>query len=259
MELPLYHIDAFTSAVFKGNPAAVCPLDDWLPTALMQVIAMENNLPETAFIVRENDAWRIRWFTPMTEVRLCGHATLAAAWVVFQHLDTDADHIDFHSLSGPLAVSRSGAQITLDFPAQPGEAASTPPLMAGALGATPVETRAGDDWLVVLDSAQEVRGLQPDLGLLRQLDRRGVIVTAPGEDCDFVSRFFAPNCGIDEDPVTGSAHCMLTPYWAQRLGKTRLHARQLSARGGELYCELREARVFMSGQAVPYLQGTIHI
>ena len=259
MELNLYQIDAFTDQLFGGNPAAVCPLDSWLPEATMQAIAMENNLSETAFIVHETSGWRIRWFTPVTEVKLCGHATLASAWVYFNHLRTDARQVVFDSLSGPLTVSRDGDRLTLDFPVRRAEPVVAPGVLAAALGCTPLEVLANDDWLVLLDSEQTVRGLQPDMGLLRKLERRGLMVTAAGSDCDFVSRFFAPKYGIDEDPVTGATHTALTPFWAERLGKSRLHARQLSARGGELFCELQGERVLISGYAAPYLRGVISL
>ncbi len=257
MQLPLYQIDAFTSQLFGGNPAAVCPLEAWLPEETMQTIARENNLSETAFIVQEETGWRIRWFTPVAEVKLCGHATLASGWVFFHHLRPDAREVVFSSLSGPLTVSRDGDLLTLDFPLQKAEPVSAPEILAAALGAEPLEVLAADDWLIRLDSEETVRNLQPDMTLLKNLERRGVIVIAAGNDCDFVSRFFAPKYDIDEDPVTGSAHTKLIPYWAEKTGKQQLHARQLSARGGELFCELRGERVLISGHAVPYLQGTI--
>ncbi len=257
MEIDLYQIDAFTDTPFSGNPAAVCPLADWLPEATMQAIAAENNLSETAFIVREEKGWRIRWFTPVTEVRLCGHATLASAWVMFNHLDPDSDKVIFDSQSGPLTVTRHDGLLTLDFPMQRATPVTAPGLLAAALGCAPVEVLAADDWLVLLDSEQRVRELRPDMALLKKLERRNLMVTAAGSDCDFVSRFFAPKYGIDEDPVTGSAHTKLTPYWSDRLGRHKLHARQLSARGGELFCEMQGERVLISGRAAPYLKGTI--
>ena len=259
MELALYQVDAFADRLFKGNPAAVCPLGDWLTDKTMQAIAMENNLAETAFIVQEEKGWRIRWFTPTTEVKLCGHATLAAAYVYFHYIESKSDQVIFNSHSGPLFVTRSDDRLTLDFPVQPAISIAPPEALGRALGTEPLEVLAADDWLVVLDSEETIRTLQPDMALLKQLERRGVIVTARGNECDFVSRFFAPNYGIDEDPVTGSAHTILTPYWAERLGSNRLHARQLSTRGGELYCELKGERVFIGGKVVPYLRGTITI
>lgn len=257
MEIDLYQVDAFTDTPFGGNPAAVCPLAQWLPEATMQAIAAENNLSETAFLVREAQGWRIRWFTPVSEVRLCGHATLASAWVLFNHLERSAERVVFDSLSGPLTVTRDGDRLTLDFPLRRAQPVVAPGVLAAALGCTPLEVLAADDWLALLDSEQRVRELQPDMGLLKKLERRGLMVTAAGSDCDFVSRFFAPKYGIDEDPVTGSAHTTLTPYWADRLGKHKLHARQLSARGGELFCELHGERVRIAGAAVPYLKGVI--
>lgn len=259
MELRLFQVDAFADRLFSGNPAAVCPLDSWLPERTMQAIAMENNLSETAFIVAEEHVWRIRWFTPTTEVKLCGHATLAAAFVYFRHIAPDAHEVTFASLSGPLSVRRHSEHLTLDFPLQRAEPVPPPALLGQALGTEPLEVHATEDWLVLLESEEAVRRLAPDMALLKRLDRRGVIVTAPGNECDFVSRFFAPRCGIDEDPVTGSAHTILTPFWAERLGREKLHARQLSARGGELHCELKDERVFISGRVVPYLTGTIVI
>lgn len=257
MRLPLYQVDAFTDQLFGGNPAAVCPLERWLPDETMQAIATENNLSETAFIVQEATGWRIRWFTPVAEVKLCGHATLASAWIYFHHLQPNTTEVVLNSLSGPLTVSHDGDLLTLDFPLQRAESVATPDILATALGTEPLEVLAADDWLIRLDSEETVRNLQPDMTLMKQLERRGVIVTAEGNDCDFVSRFFAPKYGIDEDPVTGSAHTKLVPYWADKTGNQRFHARQLSARGGELFCELRSERVLISGHAMPYLQGTI--
>jgi PhzF family phenazine biosynthesis protein len=257
MELPIYQIDAFTGQLFAGNPAAVCPLEAWLPDATMQAIATENNLSETAFLVHEKVGWRIRWFTPVTEVKLCGHATLASGWVYFNYLQPDAQEIVFDSLSGPLSVTRDDDMLTLNFPMQRAEPVPTPEILAAALGTEPLEVLAADDWLIRLDSEETVRKLQPDMSLLKRLERRGLIVTATGEDCDFVSRFFVPKYGIEEDPVTGSAHTKLVPYWANKTGKQHFHARQLSARGGELFCELRGERVLISGHAVPYLKGTL--
>lgn len=258
MELPIYQIDAFTDRLFAGNPAAVVPLPHWLAEATLQAIAAENNLSETAFFVREAEGPRIRWFTPQCEVKLCGHATLAAAWAWFHHIEPQAEQVVFGSLSGPLTVTRHGARLTLDFPAQQIHPIATPAPLSEALGATPLATfAAGDDWLALFDESDTVRTLQPPMEALRQLPCRALIVTAPGSDCDFVSRTFGPRLGIDEDPVTGFSHTLLTPYWAQRVGKQQLHARQLSRRGGELCCEVRGARVLMSGSAVPYLRGTI--
>ncbi len=259
MELKIYQLDAFTNRLFGGNPAAICPLDAWLPDELMQQIAMENNLAETAFFVQEEGGLHLRWFTPKHEVALCGHATLAAAWVYFHHIEPDSDEITFNSLSGPLGVTRSGEQLTLDFPMGDLQPVEAPGQLLQALGTTPLESFYGEDWLVRLESEETVRALQPDMRLLQQLAGRGVIVTAEGNGCDFVSRFFAPKYGIDEDPVTGSAHTLLAPFWAERLNTTAMRAHQLSARGGELYCELRGERVFIGGEVTPYLQGVISV
>ncbi|MBL8702282.1 MAG: PhzF family phenazine biosynthesis protein [Alphaproteobacteria bacterium] len=260
MRLPIYQVDAFADRRFAGNPAAVVPLDAWLPDATLLAIAAENNLSETAFFVREGARHRLRWFTPATEVDLCGHATLATAHVMYTRLGAAPARIEFESRSGVLAVDRDGDRIVLDFPAQAVAPATVTSDMTAALGAAPVEALANAQFLVaVLDSAARVRELAPDLGRLRRLAAYGVTVTAPGEDCDFVSRHFAPNRGIDEDPVTGSAHCRLMPYWAKRLGRTSLVARQLSRRGGTLWCELAVGRVRIAGHAVTYLEGAIEI
>ena len=259
MRLPLYQVDAFTERRFAGNPAAICPLPKWLPDATLQAIAAENNLAETAYFVAEPDGYRLRWFTPAVEVDLCGHATLAAAYVLMNCLGFGGDQVTFHSRSGPLTVARSGEMVTLDFPSRPGERQPIDPAIAAALGATPTEILAARDTMCVLATAAEVRALQPDMTALKQLAPWALIVTAPGDDCDFVSRFFAPKQGIDEDPVTGSAHCTLTPYWAARLGKTNLFARQVSPRGGELWCEDRGDRVRISGHGALYLTGFIEV
>lgn len=270
MRLPLYQIDAFvTDRAFSGNPAAVCPLDAWLPDDVMQAVAAENNLSETAFFVPEGDGYRLRWFTPTTEVDLCGHATLATAFVVFGWLQPDRDTVQFRTeKAGPLTVARDGDLLALDFPARPPSRCLASAALAPALGKIPREVLAARDYLVIYDHADDVAALAPDFTALAALDRFGVIVTAPGADgadggVDFVSRFFAPARGVAEDPVTGSAHCTLIPYWADRLGKNRLEARQLSRRGGALRCELarREAgdRVRIAGRALLYLEGTITI
>jgi PhzF family phenazine biosynthesis protein len=254
-------VNAFTRDAFGGNPAGVCPLAAWLPDDLMQRIATENGLSETAFFVAVDDHFELRWFTPAAEVALCGHATLASAHVLFKHLQASGDSLEFRTRSGPLFVSRDGTgdRYVLDLPAQPGQVIPAPSGLAAALGAVPLELYATDDLMVLLESAGQVKALTPDFTALAKLDARGVIVTAPGEDCDFVSRFFAPAVGIDEDPVTGSAHCKLTPFWAARLGRDELHARQVSARGGELFCSLHGDRVQLAGHAVDYLRGEIEI
>jgi predicted PhzF superfamily epimerase YddE/YHI9 len=257
MRLNLYQVDAFTSRVFGGNPAAVVPLDAWLPDATLQAIALENNLSETAFFVKEGEGYRLRWFTPAQEVDLCGHATLASAYVLFHHLARGLQRVEFASRSGPLKVAREGEWLVMDFPSRPPRAFTPPLELAQVLGASPREVLVSRDWVAVFDSEAQVRELKPDLMRLAQLDTFAVTVTAPGQEVDFVSRFFAPRVGVPEDPVTGSAHCSLVPYWAKRLGKTRLSARQVSARGGELRCEEREDRVHIAGQAVLYLEGVI--
>mgnify|MGYP003589353753 CR=1 FL=1 len=258
MKLAIYQIDAFADAPFRGNPAAVCPLEDWLPDSLLQSIAEENNLAETAFYVGREAHYNLRWFTPTKEVDLCGHATLAAAHVVFKR-NPGLTRITFESRSGPLHVSRESDLLTLDFPAQEGKRCDIPPNLSKALGRRPRECYRSMDYLAVFETESNIVGLTPNFRLLKTLDLRGVIITAPGTDSDFVSRFFAPNYGIDEDPVTGSAHCTLAPYWAQRLGKTTLSARQLSKRTGSLQCRVDGERVFISGQTVPYMEGTIQI
>jgi len=259
MRIPIHRVDAFTDRVFGGNPAAVCVLDRWLDDATMQSIAFENNLSETAFLVREGDAFRIRWFTPKTEVPLCGHATLASAWVLFHRRGVQGNELRLISKSGPLAVHRDGDLLALDFPAIPPTRGDVPAGVAEARGDVPDEILLRPHGVLsVYPNEARIRGLRPDLAALVRLGLRA-LVTAPGDDVDFVSRYFAPTIGIDEDPVTGAAHCALTPYWAARLGKTRLHARQVSARGGELFCELRGDRVSIAGKAAPYLEGFIDV
>lgn len=253
--MDFYQVDAFADQAFEGNPAVVYPLGDWLPDALMQSIAAEHNLSETAFLVPEQDGYRIRWFTPVAEVKLCGHATLAAAHVLFREKGHATASIVFQSLSGPLIVRCDTDLITLDFPADFPVACEAPPQLAESLGVAPLEVRRGEDLLVVIDNETTLRTMEPDMRKLAELDCRGICVTAPGNDVDFVSRFFAPRHGIDEDPVTGSAHCALTPYWAERLGKSRLEVRQLSKRGGRLWCKWIDERVEISGRAVTYSHG----
>ncbi len=259
MELPLYQVDAFASSVFTGNPAAVCPLAEWLPDAVLLNIAKENNLSETAFFVREDTGrLRLRWFTPAWEVDLCGHATMAAAFVIMTELEPGLSRVEFDTRSGAVSVDRDGDLFVLDFPARPPGPVDAPAALVEALGAQPAEILAARDFVCVFDTEAEVRGLAPDFGRLARDVNRTVVATAPGaaDDVDFVSRFFAPHAGIDEDPVTGSAHCTLTPYWAERLNSQRLHAHQVSARGGELWVELRGDRVRIAGHAVLYLRGT---
>lgn len=259
MKLPLWQVDAFSAKRFAGNPAAVVPLAEWLPDATLLAIAAENNLAETAYLVPHGADYAIRWFTPAAEVPLCGHATLASGWVVLNRLEPERKSVTFHSQSGPLTVTRAGARLSMDFPVnRPGPATPNPALVA-ALGAAPRALYEGFQWLAVYDTEEQVRALQPDFAAMKKIDLHGVIATAPGRDCDFVSRFFAPAIGIDEDPVTGSAHTRLVPYWAERLGKTSLYARQVSARGGELWCELKGSQVVMAGDAALYLEGAIEV
>ena len=262
MELPYFHVDAFTSKVFAGNPAGVCPLTSWLPDETLQAIAAENRLSETAFLVGDGAEYELRWFTPETEVDLCGHATLAAAHVLFSHQGIDRNSpVRFSSQSGELVVTCHDHFYTLDFPARPGMPCAVPAGLVQALGVEPAEVYISRDILAVFGSRAEIETLRPDFDALARLDCLGVIVTAPDDqgDADFVSRFFAPGAGVPEDPVTGSAHCTLLPYWASRLGKNDLHALQVSARGGELFCEMRNDRVLISGRCVDYLTGTIRI
>jgi PhzF family phenazine biosynthesis protein len=260
VKIRLFQVDAFTDKVFRGNPAAVCPLDHWLPEELMQQIAMENNLAETAFYIQHGNRFYIRWFTPEVEVDLCGHATLATAFVIFNLDHFPGSVIEFNSRSGLLRVLRDGDFLTLDFPAdKPSESLAPDELLEG-LGKKPVGTYRGKtDYMVVYSSAEQIRQLKPDMIRIADVNARGIIVTAPGEDVDFVSRFFAPQSGIPEDPVTGSAHTTLVPYWAARLGRDDLTARQLSRRGGWLRCRLAGDRVEISGQARAYLAGEIEL
>ncbi|HUK61611.1 MAG TPA: PhzF family phenazine biosynthesis protein [Stellaceae bacterium] len=265
MRVPIYQVDAFTDRLFGGNPAAVCPLEAWPEDATLQAIAAENNLAETAFFSRagagENADYLLRWFTPTVEVDLCGHATLASAHIVFRTLEPGRNEVRFRTLkAGTLGVEHVGDVLVMDFPARPASPVPAPPGLIEALGGRPREVLRARDHLVVYDSAAEIAALAPDFAALARLDCWAAIVTAPGADgVDFVSRFFAPAQGINEDPVTGSAHCTLVPYWARRLGKTALRARQISRRGGALACTLAGDRVRLAGHAVLYLEGTITI
>jgi len=260
MKLRLYQIDAFASRVFAGNPAAVVPLDAWIDDATLQGIATENNLAETAFLVGGQGEYEIRWMTPAAEVDLCGHATLASAWVVFNVLEPNRTEVAFRSKSGPLGVVAEGDRLALDFPSRPPRPSDAHAESLGeALGCAPALALSSRDLMAVYEREEDVRSLVPDMRKVAAFDVTGVMATAPGNECDFVSRFFAPAFGIPEDPVTGSAHCTLVPYWAMRLGKTTLRARQISPRGGELFCELRGDRVAIAGRAVKYLQGTIEV
>jgi len=257
MKIPIYQIDAFSSKVFAGNPAAVCPLEDWLEEEVMQSIAAENNLSETAFLVSQGQAYGLRWFTPLAEIDLCGHATLASAFVVFNHLQTSAEVVDFETKSGRLSVRREGEVLSMDFPSRNPEPCSAPDELIEALGLRPEEVLRSRDYMAVLADEEQVRSLAPDMSLLMEIGGLGVIATAPGETVDFVSRFFAPKAGVPEDPVTGSAHSTLIPYWSRKLGQSELHALQISRRGGELFCRDEGERVIIAGKAAPYLEGTI--
>ena len=258
MRTPIYQVDAFTSQRFAGNPAAVCPLEQWLSDRQMQQIAAENNLSETAFFVATGKGYDLRWFTPTTEVDLCGHATLATAHVLFHHLESRQETLHFYTRSGTLTVSRQGEQYMMDFPVDNLEPALAPRVLVEALQVEAQEVQMGrEDYLVVVASEAEVRALQPDFRQLKSVRSRGVIVSAPGEEADFVSRCFFPNYGVDEDPVTGSAHTTLIPYWAERLSKQELSARQLSSRGGALSCTMLGERVAIAGAAVTYMVGEV--
>jgi predicted PhzF superfamily epimerase YddE/YHI9 len=261
MRTTIFQVDAFTTRRFAGNPAAVMPMASFPADATLQAIAAENNLAETAFLLPENGNYRLRWFTPATEVPLCGHATLASAAVVMERLEPGRTRVIFHSASGPLTVDRLGAGYVMDFPARPSERIPSPPGLAEALGAVPAEVFANEfSYLAVFENGAVLRALAPDMPAVARLDRFGIIVTAPGNgDFDFLSRFFAPAKGIPEDPVTGSAHCMLAPYWSGRLGKTEFRAFQCSPRGGEVICRLKGNRVELEGSCVFYLEGQVEI
>ncbi len=260
MKITLFQIDAFTERVFGGNPAAVCPLDSWLPDPLMQQIAMENNLAETAFFVGRRNPFDIRWFTPEVEVDLCGHATLATAYVIFHFQHFAGSILEFNSRSGILRVTQHDDYLTLDFPIDRIQKADAPEGLIEGMGLRPREVFKGKtDYMLVYSTPGEIENLKPDMGRIAKIAARGIIVTAPGHDVDFVSRFFAPQSGINEDPVTGSAHTTLTPYWASRLGKTELSAKQLSKRQGRLQCRLAGDRVEISGKARAYMTGEIHL
>ncbi|MHC1725976.1 MAG: PhzF family phenazine biosynthesis protein [Syntrophobacteraceae bacterium] len=261
MKIPIYQVDAFTSEVFSGNPAAVCLLDGWLPDSMLQAIAAENNLSETAFLVRDGDGYALRWFTPLTEVWLCGHATLASACVLFDLKEWPHETVCFQTIrSGKLIVEKKEHLFEMDFPSRPPVGNRPAGELIGALGIRPQKVLySEEDWLVIVESEESVRDLEPDFNAIARLDCRGVIVTARGEKADFVSRFFAPKVGVAEDPVTGSSHCVLTPYWAGLLQKESLHALQVSKRGGELFCRDRGKRVSIAGKAALYLEGMISV
>ena len=261
MTFSIYQADAFTNQLFGGNPAAICPLETWLPDEIMQKIAIENNLAETAFFVKNENGYKLRWFTPEYEIDLCGHATLAAAHILFTELGYNKKVINFETVkAGTLTVTKENDKYTMDFPSRPAIHIEPPIGLIEALGEKqPIEVLRSRDYFLVYESESDIYDISPDFYSLSKMDTVGVIVTAPGKNSDFVSRFFAPGAGINEDPVTGSAHCNLIPYWAQKLGKNKLHAYQLSARKGELWCELKGERVLISGNAVTYLKGEIFI
>ncbi len=259
MRLPLYQVDAFTNRMFGGNPAAVVLLNDWLPDSTLAAIAAENNLAETAFVVTRGDVMPLRWFTPTVEVDLCGHATLAAAHVLFRHSIPSAKSVTFSTRSGNLIVTRDGELLSMDFPSRPGKPMQVTDALISALGVRPREAHLARDLLAVFATESEVRTFQPDFQHIASLDAFAVIISAPGDVADYVCRFFAPRQGIPEDPATGSANCTLVPYWAARLAKAELVAKQLSARGGDLRCILRGDRVLIAGRAVEYLRGEITV
>jgi PhzF family phenazine biosynthesis protein len=261
MRTQIFQVDAFASRRFEGNPAAVMPLDEFLSDTTLQAIAAENNLAETAFLIREGADYKLRWFTPITEVPLCGHATLASAAVVMERLDQKRNTVVFHTLSGPLTVNRTNTGYVMNFPARPSEPVSNVRGLADALGVVPLEVVANSfNYMALLESEQILRELVPDMAAIARIDRPGVIVTAPGDGTyDFISRYFAPAKGIPEDPVTGAAHCMLAPYWAKRLGRTEFRAYQASRRGGEIVCRLNGDRVELEGTCVFYLEGEVEI
>lgn len=259
MRIRIFQLDAFADQLFSGNPAAVCPLDQWLPDDLMQKIAAENNLSETAFFVGADGRYDLRWFTPLAEVDLCGHATLASAAIVLEELEPQRSRVEFDTRSGRLSVRRQDKQFIMDFPAQAPRPAVAPPTLLRGMGRAPEIVLASQDYFLVYSSQSEIEALAPDLSALKDIPLRGVIVTAPGDMVDFVSRFFGPKVGIDEDPVTGSAHCALAPYWAERIGKKQLIGRQLSSRGGTVVCGIEGERVSLSGKCARYLEGSLRI
>lgn len=259
MKYDIYQIDAFTRVPFKGNPAAVVPFEAWPADGVMQNIAAENNLAETAFFIPNGDGYDLRWFTPTVEMDLCGHATLATGYLLFEILGTDKQILRFQTRSGELTVEKDGDRYVLDFPSRPAVPAKAPAGAIEAIGAEPKEVVKSRDYMFVFESEEQVKVLRPDINALKNVDAHGVIVTAKGDTSDFVSRFFAPSVGVDEDPVTGSTHCTLIPYWAEQLGKSELFARQVSTRGGELFCELKGDRVKIGGNAVLYLKGEIYV
>ena len=259
MKLRQFQVDAFASRPFEGNPAAVCPLEQWLPDSLLQSIAEENNLSETAFFVPDAKGFHLRWFTPVSEVDFCGHATLATAHVLYEALGHNSEVVVFSTRSGEMTVKRDDRLYVMDFPSMPPRPCAPPQALVAGIKVSPAEVLSAGDYVAVFESEDVVRSLTPDFTKLSELDLRGVIATAPGRQCDFVSRFFAPRFGINEDPVTGSAHCELTPYWSARLGRKVLRARQISKRGGDVQCELAGDRVVLKGGAVTFMEGEFEI
>jgi len=262
MNLQIFQVDAFTKKPLSGNPAAVCPLTEWLSGETMQKIAAENNLSETAFFVKRKDDYEIRWFTPTVEINLCGHATLATSFVIFNCLNLEDEQIKFYShRSGDLSVEKRGDVLVLDFPKYDLNEGNAPAGLAEAFGKTPKQfwETQGNMAMLLFETEDDIENLEPDMSALSKLDFDEFIVTAKGASADFVSRLFAPRIGIPEDPVTGATHCSLIPYWARQLGKEKLYARQLSKRGGELFCELKGDRVKIGGNATLYLKGEIYI
>lgn len=259
MKIKQFVVDAFSSHVFSGNPAAVCPMEYWVVDSLLQAIASENNLSETAFMVPVGGGYQLRWFTPVAEVDLCGHATLAAAHVLFNHLNFEGEEILFHTRSGELKVVKAGSLLKMRFPSSPPEPCDAPDNLLLGLGGSPLEVYCAEDYLVVYPDEATIRALSPNFQLLSEIGLRGVIVTAPGYEFDFVSRCFFPKYGVNEDPVTGSAHCQLAPYWARRLSKELLRAKQVSVRSGEIICQLAEDKVYLSGHAVTFMQGELSV
>jgi PhzF family phenazine biosynthesis protein len=263
MRIPLFHVNAFTDQPFTGNPAAICPLNSWLDVRMLRKVAIENNLSATAFLVPQADFYDLRWFTVRSEIRLCGHATLASAWLVFNRLNPELETVVFKTrFSGPLTVHRDGSGLSMDFPAIfPTVCETLPDGLLQALGSAPPSEvlEANDTYFAVYETENAIRTIRPDFARLEQLHPFAVAVTAPGDTADFVSRYFAPSYGVPEDPVTGSAHCVLTPYWTKQLGKTHLHAIQVSERGGELWCEMSGDRVVLRGSALLTLQGELEI
>lgn len=257
--IPIFQLDAFTDKPFGGNPAAVCPLQEWLPDDVMQSIALENNVSDTAFYVPEGDGFLLRWFTPKIEVDLCGHATLATAWLILNELEPDRASVAFETRSGTLTVSRDGDLLAMDFPVMVAEERPAPAGLAEAIGIEPVKFLKAVMNMAVLENEAVVRAVNPDFGYIKNMDGMGLIITAPGDQSDCASRYFAPHAGIDEDPVTGSAHCTIVPYWSGVLGKAQIHARQVSGRSGDLYCLLEGDRVVLTGKARTVIKGTFTI